>query len=193
MLPSKVRFLVLELVWIYDKLNRYAKKVSVMGTLRREETLSLSCAHLKSYPCINEKKIVNYSKRAGGGVLPQNYQFFRTLLASPPPSSPSCTQEGRSILERGVQNCPYPSSTVIKPFMYPWKKWSLQRDVHILLPTYPPPPPSPPHTHTHTHTHTHAPNPWYTLKWKSSLQKGVYMLLSRAWLEVIEFGAGASF
>ena len=42
-----------------------------------------------------------------------------------------------------------------------------------------PPPPSPPHTLTHTH----APNPWYTLEWKSSLHKGVYMLSSREWLE----------
>ena len=33
------------------------------------------------------------------------------------------------------------------------------------------------------HTHTHAPNPWYTLEWKSSLHKGVYMLSSRALLE----------
>ena len=40
-----------------------------------------------------------------------------------------------------------------------------------------PPPPSPPHIHTH------APNPWYTLEWKSSLHKGVYMLSSREWLE----------
>ena len=36
------------------------------------------------------------------------------LLTSPPPSSPSCTQEGRSILERGVQISPYLSPTVIK-------------------------------------------------------------------------------
>ena len=80
---------------------------------------------------------------------------FSAHSLRPPLSSPSCTQEGRSILERGVQNCPYPSPTVIKALMYPWKKWSLQREVHILLPTSPSPFPST-HTHTNTHTHTHA-------------------------------------
>ena len=49
--------------------------------------------------------------------------------------------------------------------------------VHILLPTSPSP------LLSSTHTHTHAPNPWYTLEWKSSLHKGVYMLSSREWLE----------
>ena len=113
---------------------------------------------------------------------PKTINFPARSLCPPSPSSPSCTQEGRSILERGVQNCSYPSPTVIKPFMYPWKKWSLQREVHILLPTSPSPFPST-HTHTHTHIHTHAPKPWYTLEWNSSLQKGVYLLSSREWLE----------
>ena len=67
---------------------------------------------------------------------------------------------------------------------------------YIPLPPSPSPFPSTTHTHTHTHAHTraytHAPNPWYTLEWKSSLQKGVYMLSSRAWFEGVDFGAGAS-
>ena len=108
---------------------------------------------------------------------PKTINFPARSLCPPPPSSPSCTQEGRSVLERGVQilaNSLPPSS---KPSMYPWGKWSLQREVHILLPTSPSP------FSTHTHTHTHVPNPWYTLEWNSSLQKGVYLLSSCEWLK----------
>ena len=123
----------------------------------------------------NKKRSRINQKEQEEESYPKTINFPARSLCPPPPSSPSCTQEGRSILERGVQNCPYPSPTVIKPLMYPWKKWSLQREVHILLPTSPPP--SPPHTHTH------APNPWYTLEWNSSLQKGVYLLSSCEWLK----------
>ena len=92
----------------------------------------------------NKKRSRINQKEQEEESYPKTINFPARSLCPPPPSSPSCTQEGRSILERGVQNCPYPSPTVIKPFMYPWKKWSLQREVHILLPTSPPP--SPPHT-----------------------------------------------
>ena len=105
----------------------------------------------------NKKRSWINQKEQEEESYPKTINFPARSLCPPPPSSPSCTQEGRSILERGVQNCPYPSSTVFKPFMYPWKKWSLQREVHILLPTSPSPFPSThTHTHTRTHTHTHA-------------------------------------
>ena len=134
----------------------------------------------------NKKRSRINQKEQKEESYPKTINFPARSLCPPPPSSPSCTQEGRSILERGVQNCPYPSPTVIKPFMYPWKKWSLQREVHILLPTSPSPFPSThtqTHTHTHTHAHTHTPKPWYTLEWNSSLQKGVYLLSSCEWLK----------
>ena len=139
--------------------------------------------NIKLKLCMSEKLSMNSKKRSWINQkaqeeesYPKTINFSARSLRPPPPSSPSCIQEGKSILKRGVQNCPYPSPTVIKPLMYLWKKWNLQREVHVLLPTSPSPFPS-------THTHTHAPNPWYTLEWKSSLQKGVYMLSSRERLE----------
>ena len=108
----------------------------------------------------NKKRSWINQKEQEKESYPKTINFSARSLRPPPPSSPSCTQEERSILERGVQNFPNLSPTVIKPFMYPWGKWSLQKEAHILLTTSPSPlplPPSPPqHTHIHTHTHTHA-------------------------------------
>ena len=114
---------------------------------------------------------------------PKTINFPARSLCPPPPSSPSCTQEGRSVLERGVQNSHQLSPTVIKPLMYPWKKWSLQREVHILLPTSPSPFPS-----THTHTHACAKpliHPWVEFKFT---ERGIFAIILR-----MTQGAGTSF
>ena len=91
-----------ELVWIYDKLNTNAKKVPVIGTLRREETLSLSCACLKNYPRIIKKRSWINQKAQEEESYPKTINFSAHSLRSPPPSSPSCTQEGEvSFRKRG--------------------------------------------------------------------------------------------
>ena len=136
----------------------------------------------------NKKRSWINQKRQEEESYPKTINFSARSLLPFPPSSPSCTQEGRSILERGVQNFPYLSPTVIKPFMYPWGKWSLQKEAHILLTTSPsplPPPPSPPqhthiHTHTRTHTRTHACakpliHPWVEVKFT---ERGIYAIIS---------------
>ena len=129
----------------------------------------------------NKKRSRINQKEQEEESYPKTINFPARSLCPPPPSSPSCTQEGRSILERGVQNCPYPSPTVIKPLMYPWKKWSLQREVHILLPTSPSPFPS-------THTHACAKpliHPWVEFKFT---ERGIFAIILR-----MTQGAGTSF
>ena len=69
---------------------------------------------MKSYPCIIKKK-------KGHELIKKSSNSARSLCP-PPPSSPSCTQEGRSILERGVQNSPYPSPTVFKTLHVPLRE-----------------------------------------------------------------------
>ena len=128
----------------------------------------------------NKKRSRINQKEQEEESYPKTINFPARSLCPPPPSSPSCTQEGRSILERGVQNCPYPSPTVIKPLMYPWKKWSLQREVHILLPTSPPP--SPPHTHACAKPLIH---PWVEFKFT---ERGIFAIILR-----MTQGAGTSF
>ena len=117
---------------------------------------------------IDEYKLTRFSfKRLDDDSLCLYNVWGKEQLATPP-SSPSRIQEGRSILEREVQNSPNLSPTVIKPFMYPWGKWSLQKEVHILLPTYPSPFPSSTHTHACVKPLIH---PW------------VEVCISREWLE----------
>ena len=110
---------------------------------------------------IDEYKLTRFSfKRLDDDSLCLYNVWGKEQLATPP-SSPSRIQEGRSILEREIQNSPNLSPTVIKPFMYPWGKWSLQKEVHILLPTYPSPFPSSTHTHACVKPLIH---PWVEVK-----------------------------
>ena len=78
------------MVWIYDKLHKYAKKtVLLIGTLRREETPSLSCACLKSYPCIIKQRSWINQKGQKGESYPETINFSARSLRPPfPPSSP---------------------------------------------------------------------------------------------------------
>ena len=119
-----------------------------MGTLRREETLNLSCACLKNYPRIIKKRSRINQKEQEEESYPKTINFSAHSLRTPLSSSLSCTQEGRSILERGVQNsrqlshrhqnplCNLEGSEVYKGRC----TFSFQHSL----------PPSPPHTHTHT-------------------------------------------
>ena len=107
-----------------------------------------------------DRKLIKKSRRGNPTLKLSIFPHSPYALPSPP-FSPSRIQEGRSILEREVQNSPNLSPTVIKPFMYPWRKWSLQKEVHILLPTYPSPFPSSTHTHTCVKPLTH---PWVEVK-----------------------------
>ena len=74
-----------ELVWIYDKLNTNAKKVPVIGTLRREETLSLSCACLKNYPRIIKKRSWINQKAQEEESYPKTINFPHTPYVPLPP------------------------------------------------------------------------------------------------------------
>ena len=121
-----------------------------MGTLRREETLSLSCACLKNYPRIIKKRSWINQKEEGESY-PKTINFPARSLCPPPPSSPSCTQEGRSILERGVQNSPNLSPTVIKTHHVPLREVKFtKRGAHFPSDI---PLPLPLHTHSHTRMH----------------------------------------
>ena len=109
--------------------------ISKLNTLKPNTKLKLCMSEkLSTYNKKKDRELIKKGRRRSPTL---KLSIFRTLLSSPSLSSPSCTQEGRSILERGVQNSSYLSPTVIKPFI--WCTFSLW---------HPPPPYSPPHTHT---------------------------------------------
>ena len=116
-----------------------------MGTLRREETLSLSCACLKNCPRIIKKRSRINKKEQEEESYPKTINFSAHSLRTPLSSSLSCTQEGRSILERGVQNSPYPSPTVIKTLHVTLREVKFTKGgAHSNIPL-----PLPLHSHTH--------------------------------------------
>ena len=143
----------------------------------KNQTTSLSYACLKSYLCLIKKDREFIKKGRRGSP---------TLKLSIFPHAPFVPTSLFPVMHPGGEvNFRKRGSKFFLPLSHRHQTLHL---VHILLLTSP----SPLLSSTHTHTHTHAPNLWYTLEWKSSLQKGVYMLSSRAWLEGVEFGAGAS-
>ena len=81
-------FLLLELVWIYDKLNTNAKKSPCHRHTEKRRNTKLKLCMSEKLSTYNKKKIVNWSKKVGEEVLPWNYQFFRTLLTFPSPLFP---------------------------------------------------------------------------------------------------------
>ena len=156
-----------KLVWIYDKLNTNAKKVPVIGTLRREETLSLSCACLKNYPRIIKKKDRELIKKRRRRSPTLKLSIFpHTPYVTLPPLPHHAPRRGRSVLEREVQNSPYLSPTVIKTLHVTLREVKFTKGCANSPSNIPLPLPL--HTHTHTRARAHAPNPWYTLECKSS-------------------------
>ena len=111
-------FRLSELVWIYDKVNKQINKYCHRHIKKR--------GNIELKLCMSEKLSMNNKKRSWINQKEQEEESYpKTINFSarslgprpPPPSSPSCIQDGKSILKRGVQNFPYLSPTVIKPFM----------------------------------------------------------------------------
>ena len=109
-------FRLSELVWIYDKVNKQINKYCHRH-IKKRGNIELKLCMSEKLSMKNKKRSWINQKEQEEESYPKTINFSARSLGPPPPSSPSCIQEGKSILKRGVQNFPYLSPTVNKPFM----------------------------------------------------------------------------